>query len=130
MVPIRPVLGWPPVGDRLERSLGVSRRLLLPSLNVGFALQDHEMAVYGISQDLGAVNTEGVRPMLDRGRILIGHTKAEHRHTIENIAYDTTGALVALSASGHESKSVTEATRSRLAMVLFAPALLPTPLIG
>lgn len=47
------------------------------------------MAVYGVSQDLGAIDAEGIGPVLERGRIVIWDTKAEHRHTTEITAYYT-----------------------------------------
>lgn len=45
------------------------------------------MAVYGVSQDLGAIDAEGIGPVLERGRVVIGDTKAEHRHTAEITVY-------------------------------------------
>jgi hypothetical protein len=76
---------------------------LLPSLSVGFALQDDKMAVHCVSQDLGPVDAEGIGPVLDGGRIVVGHTKAEHRHTVENTAYDKATSARFIPRSGRRT---------------------------
>jgi hypothetical protein len=46
------------------------------------------MAVKSVAQNLGAVDSEGVGPVLNRGRVIVRDTKAEHRHTRKHIVYD------------------------------------------
>jgi len=62
--------------------------MLLPRLRVCFAFQDHKVAMQCIAENLGTIDPEGVCPLLDRGRVFVGHTKAEHRHTLKSTAYD------------------------------------------
>ena len=44
----------------------------------------------GVAQDLSAIDSERVGPRLDRGGVFIGNPEAEHRHTVNRIAYDAT----------------------------------------
>jgi len=46
------------------------------------------MAVYGVAQDLGAINAKRFGPLLDGGGVVVGHPEAQHRHTSKSIVYD------------------------------------------
>jgi hypothetical protein len=63
--------------------------LLPPSLGVGFAAQNDEMAVQRVTQYLGPVDTQRVGPVLDSISLFVGHTKAKHCHTLNHTAYDS-----------------------------------------
>jgi hypothetical protein len=67
--------------------------LSLPRLRIGFAIQNDEVAMQSVAQNLGAVDAEGIGPVLNQGRVFLRHTEAKHRHTAKNIAYDNLALL-------------------------------------
>lgn len=71
IVPVGPILGWTPVGNIVERPLGIAQRRLPPNLGVMLTAQPDEMTMKGIAKDLRTVCPECFRPVLDLGGLLI-----------------------------------------------------------
>jgi hypothetical protein len=42
----------------------------------------------GIAENLGAIDSEGFGPTLYLGGVVVGNSKAQHRHTQKQNAYD------------------------------------------
>src|ERR1700674_6033402 len=62
--PVRPVLSRTPVCNLSEGLLRGGRRELVPCFRVVFACQPHQVPVEGISEELGAVHSQLLRPAL------------------------------------------------------------------
>jgi hypothetical protein len=88
IAPITPILGRPPLGDLLQRALGISKRHLAPSLGVVLATQAHQVPMKSIAEDLRALHPERFRPALNLCSFGIRDTKTKHRHTQKDIMYD------------------------------------------
>src|SRR3954454_15694277 len=67
IVPVRPILRGTPIVDLGERRLRLSRRRALPFQGVILSAQLDQMAMDGLSQDLGAIHAQGPCPALDLG---------------------------------------------------------------
>jgi hypothetical protein len=81
IAPITPILGRPPVGDLLQRALGISKRHLAPSLDVVLSTQAHQVPMKSVAQDLRALHPQRFRPTLNLCSFSIRDTKTKHRHT-------------------------------------------------
>ncbi len=88
IAPITPILGRSPVGDLLQRALGISKRRLSPSLDIVFSTQAHQMPMKSVAQDLRALHPQRLRPALNLCSFSIRHTKTKHRHTGKDTTYD------------------------------------------
>jgi hypothetical protein len=88
IVPVRPILGWPPVGNTLERPLGICEWRARPCLGIMLAAQIDEMPMEGVAKDLRAIHPKRLRPALNLSGLGIRHAKAKHRHTADDSAYD------------------------------------------
>jgi hypothetical protein len=47
--PVRPVLGGAPIGNRLQRTLRLGSRMLLPPLRIRLTIEHHQMPMQGIT---------------------------------------------------------------------------------
>lgn len=81
IVPVGPILGWTPVCNALERSLGIRQGRSCPRLGIVLAAQADQVPMESVAENLRAVHPKRLRPTLNLSRLIIRHTKAEHRHT-------------------------------------------------
>ncbi len=81
IVPVGPILGWTPVCNALERSLGIRQGRSCPRLGIVLAAQADQVPMESVAENLRAVHPKRLRPALNLSRLIIRHTKAEHRHT-------------------------------------------------
>jgi hypothetical protein len=67
IAPVRPILRRTPIDNGFQRTLCLSRRLLLPPLRIRLTVQHDQMPMQRIAEKLGAINSKGVRPPLHPG---------------------------------------------------------------
>ena len=79
--PVRPVLSRTPVCNVGKDLLRGGRRQLVPCLGVVLARQPHQVPVEGISEELGAVHAQLLRPSLGLRGFALADPKTDHRHT-------------------------------------------------
>jgi hypothetical protein len=82
IAPVRPIVGWPPVRNTLERPLGIGQGRACPRLGIVLAAQTDQVPMESVTEDLRTVDPKRLRPALDLRRLIIRHAEAEHRHTI------------------------------------------------
>src|SRR5919106_1088461 len=79
--PVRPILGWAPVGDVGERLLAVVQRLASPGLGIVLALEAQEVTPERLTEQLRPVNSQPLGPGLCLGRLVLVDAEAQHCHT-------------------------------------------------
>lgn len=92
IVPVCPILSWPPRCNALERSLGMRQGPLRPRLGVVLAAQADQMPMQSVAENFRTVHPKRLSPALNLGCLVIRHAKAEHRHTTQDSAYDVAGS--------------------------------------
>jgi hypothetical protein len=80
--PVRPILSRTPIGNRGENLLTSFQGMLDPGHGIVFAGQPQQMLTHCFAEQLRTVDAEPHSPCLDTLSILVGHTEAQHCHTL------------------------------------------------
>jgi hypothetical protein len=113
IAPLSPILSRPPVSNLLKRALRISERHLLPRLDIMLATEAYKVSMKSVAKDLRALHPQSFGPPLDLSSLDLRDTKTKHRHTEEDITYDTRRAPVTAPLVALTSGVSRHATRQR-----------------